>query len=125
MTDLGMLYFFLGIEVKQTSTGIFLPQQKYIQQLLEKAKMADCKTVSTPIVPSDVKSEISTEYCDVSFYKMLVGSLQYLTITRPDIAFAVNSVCQDMQKPTVVHYQMVKRILRCLKGTIDIGHCWD
>lgn len=59
---------------------------------------------------------------DVTIYRMLVGSLQYLNFTRPDISFSVNTVCQSMQQPKLRHFQMVKRILRYLKVTINVGH---
>lgn len=124
MIDMGLVHYFLGIEFTQTFKGLFLSQHRYIQQLLSKAKMTDCKPVSTPITAYYLKIEDDREFTDVSFYsfyRMLVGSLQYLTITRPDICYVVNTVCQHMQKPSFVHYQMVKRILRYHKDTIDIG----
>lgn len=71
--------------------------------------MSTCKPISTPIVVQEHKAKTVADFADVSFYRMIVGSLQYQTITRPDISFVVNTVY--MQKPNVDHLQMVKRIL--------------
>lgn len=92
MTDLRSVHYFLGIKMTHTSQGMFLSQQRYTHKLLEKAKMTDCKLIQKSIVVFYPKSEVLEANPDVSYYKMLVGSLQYLTISRPDIAFAINSV---------------------------------
>lgn len=105
MTDLGLVTYFVGIEFMKTSKGLFSTQQRYIQELLEKAKMVDCKPLGTPIVAQDISSESAADYENVSFYRMLVGRLRYLTITRLDIFFAVNSVCQYLQKPSTYHFR--------------------
>lgn len=125
MSDLGFVHYLLGIEITPitpTPRGLFLSQQCYIQQLLDRAKVTDCKPISTPIVVSKTKTEVVADYADPSHYRMLVGSLQYLTITRPDIAYAANDACQHMQTPNVEHFQMMKRILSYLKATITVGH---
>ncbi|XP_048431488.1 uncharacterized mitochondrial protein AtMg00810-like [Pyrus x bretschneideri] len=123
LKDLGRLSYFLGLQISYQSNGdIFVNQSKYINDLLHKAGMDSCKPSATPCKPHD--SLLLTEGMSLTnptFYRSIVGSLQYLTFTRPDIAFAVNSVCQFMKAPTDVHFGVVKRILRYLKGTMQYG----
>lgn len=122
LKDLGSLNFFLGIEVSQTPDGMLLSQQKYIKDVLLRAKMDDCKPIATPMSSSTrLSSRVDEVFPDPSLYRSTVGALQYLTITRPDISFAVNKVCQYMQSPTQLHWVAVKRILRYLKDTISHG----
>ncbi|XP_035541937.1 uncharacterized mitochondrial protein AtMg00810-like [Juglans regia] len=94
----------------------------YIVDLLTRAGMHESKPLSTPM-PSkgEQKSGAHELFPDVRTYRSLVGGLQYLTFTRPDISYSVNYVCQFMQTPTVGHFQLVKRILRYLQGTATLG----
>jgi histone deacetylase 1/2 len=122
--DLGRLGFFLGIEVKHQQDGLHLSQQKYITDLLAKTNMTQAKTVSTPMASSEKLSRhvgvpLSAE--EMTRYRSTVGALQYLTLTRPDISFSVNKVCQFLSAPTDVHWSAVKRILRYLKFTMSYG----
>lgn len=120
--DLGSLHYFLGVEVIPTSTGLFLSQHKYIVDLLERTKMTDAKAVLTPLSTSiALTKDDSSPNTDATFYRSTIGSLQYLSMTRPDIAFPVNKLAQFMQKPTTTHLTALKRILRYLKGTIFHG----
>lgn len=119
LKDMGPLHFFLGIHINQTSAGLTMNQSGYLNAILKRAHMADAAPISTP---ADSQSRLTIDgdpFSDPRLYRQIVGSLQYATITRPDIAFAVNRVCQYMHKPTIIHWQAVKRILRYLKGTID------
>ncbi|GJY60111.1 retrovirus-related pol polyprotein from transposon TNT 1-94 [Tanacetum coccineum] len=95
MSDLGRLHYFLGIEVVQSDAGIFISQRKYMQEILKKFRMKDCNPVSTPVEPGVklVKDENGRDV-DSTLYKQIVGSLMYLTATRPDIMYAVNLVCR-------------------------------
>ncbi|WOH15951.1 hypothetical protein DCAR_0935499 [Daucus carota subsp. sativus] len=89
--DLGPLNYFLGIQVQKYKDGIFLSQSKYITDLLHNTNMADCKPVSTPMSIKPTTSVVGAAlYPDVTHYRQIVGTLQYITLTRPDIAFAVN-----------------------------------
>ncbi|KAI5348760.1 hypothetical protein L3X38_001647 [Prunus dulcis] len=123
LKDLGLLTYFLGLQISYPSSGgIFVNQYKYAKELVAKAGMTQCKACSTPCKPySQVLSTDGELLKDPTLYRRLVGALQYLTFTRPDIAFAVNSVCQYMTAPTDSHFFQVKRILRYLQGTLQYG----
>jgi Reverse transcriptase (RNA-dependent DNA polymerase) len=122
--DLGQLNFFLGIEVHTNDRGLLLTQTGYIQSLLERAKMKEAKAAKTPMAVSPTLSKTEGACMeDPYLFRNIVGALQYVTITRPDIAFAVNRVSQFMHNPSDVHWSTVKRILRYLKGTDQLGLC--
>ena len=122
ITDLGSLHYFLGIQITHTSTGLFLSQSKYVEDLLLKSEMVDAKPCDTPCLPYHrLLKEDGEPYPNPTVYRSIVGALQYLTFTRPDIAFSVHQVCQFMQNPMVSHFTAVKRILRYLKGTLHVG----
>ena len=121
MKDLGPVHYFLGIQIKTHPSGLFLSQTKYAEQILNNAGMLDCKPMSTPL-PLKLNSSVSTaKYPDPSDFRSIVGALQYLTLTRPDISYAVNIVCQRMHEPTLADFDLLKRVLRYVKGTIFHG----
>ncbi|KAI3500548.1 hypothetical protein L1887_36372 [Cichorium endivia] len=119
--DLGKLSYFLGLEATYTDDGLFLTQAKYAHDILTRAGLLESKPTSTPLSPSDQLLTIGDQFSDPTLYRSLVGALQYLTITRPDLSYAVNQVSQFLQSPTVDHFQAVKRILRYVKGTLSFG----
>jgi hypothetical protein len=120
--DLGDLHFFLGVEVLKLKSGLLLSQRRYIMDLLKKTNMLEAKPITSPMSSSTVLSAfIGDPMEDPSLYRSTVGSLQYLSLTRPDLGFAVNRVCQFMHRPTTLHWQAVKRILRYLKHTVSHG----
>ncbi|PKU64979.1 Retrovirus-related Pol polyprotein from transposon TNT 1-94 [Dendrobium catenatum] len=122
MRKLGNLSQFLGITTVTTEAGLILHQQRFAHIILERAGMLNCKPVSTPICTKD--PTLSTEsaiFSNPLLYHQLVGSLQYLTLTRPDIAYAVNRACQFMHQPTNYHFHLLKRILRFIKGSLNTG----
>jgi histone deacetylase 1/2 len=124
LKDLGDLHFFLGIEVKRTSDSLVLSQQRYATDVVKRANMWNCRPVDTPISASEKLSLTDGDKLgedDSTKYRSVVGALQYLTLTRPDLSFAVNKVCQFLHSPTTVHWSAVKRILRYVKGTLDVG----
>lgn len=124
LKDLGELHYFLGIEVSKINNGILLSQSKYSNDILKRTGMVNCKPCSTPMVITEKLSAyegtaLSAE--DATRFRSIVGALQYLTLTRPDIAFAVNKVCQFLHKPTTIHWKAVKRILRYIRFTVALG----
>uniref|UniRef100_A0A2N9HUX6 Reverse transcriptase Ty1/copia-type domain-containing protein n=1 Tax=Fagus sylvatica TaxID=28930 RepID=A0A2N9HUX6_FAGSY len=120
--NLGPLKFFLGIEVIPNAHGVILSQQRYIKDILTRTKMLEAKLITTPMASSTTLSVHDGEpFPDHILFRSTVGALQYLSITRPDIAFVVNKLSQFMHKPTLTHWQAVKRLLRYLKDTIQFG----
>lgn len=122
LKDLDELDYFLGIEVTRTAAGINLMQRKYIRDILQRTNMLDAKLVATPL-PSSPKLTInsSSSPTNAAEYRSVVNSLQYLSFTRPDIAYTVNRLSQFMHSPTADHWQAVKRVLRYLVGTSTHG----
>nr|XP_028955049.1 uncharacterized protein LOC114823790 [Malus domestica] len=122
LKDLGKLHYFLGIKVSYLSNGIHLSQNKYTLELLQRGDLLECKPCSTPIAAkTQLSAHTGAPLSDPSLYRQLVGSLQYLTLTRPDISFDVQNVSQFMGHPTTAHMEAVKRILRYLKGSLGMG----
>ncbi|XP_020114487.1 uncharacterized protein LOC109728471 isoform X3 [Ananas comosus] len=122
MKDLGPLHYFLGIEVHRSPSGLHLSQQKYAHQLLQRHGFLDSKPVSTPLSPTSRLSSHEGHLLEDPYtYRQIVGALQYLTFTRPDISYAVNSVAQYLHAPREPHMQAVKRILRYIRGTLTYG----
>ena len=106
LKDLGDLHFFLGTEVKRGRDGLILTQERYAMDILKRSGMQLCKPVDTPLSPSEKLSIVSGNKLgadDSTKYRSMVGALQYLTLTRPDIAFTVKKVCQFLHAPTTVH----------------------
>jgi hypothetical protein len=104
MTDLGIMKYFLGIEVDQSTKGIFICQKKYAADIIKIFCMEECNPTETPI-PLDTKLSKKDEgpIVDPTLYKSLVGSLLYLTTTRPDIMYAANLVSRYMESPKDSH----------------------
>jgi hypothetical protein len=124
LKDLRDLHYFLGIEVTKVKDGILLTQQKYATELLQRVGMISCKPVLTPLSISEKLSAYAGDLLgpiDATNYRSIVGGLQYLTLTRPDISFSVNKICQFLHTPTTVHLTATKRILRYVHGTTDLG----
>ncbi|KAG8499828.1 hypothetical protein CXB51_006266 [Gossypium anomalum] len=122
MTDLGVMTYFLGMEVKQLQQGIFISQCVFASKILKKFCMTNCKSVSTPVVQGEKLSRNEyEEKVDEKEYRSLVGCLLYLTATRPDIMYGVSLLSRFMNCCTVVHFKEAKRILRYIKGTLSHG----
>lgn len=117
LEDLDNLHYFLGLQIHRNTAGLTLSQEKYIQNILHCSNMTEASPISTPADPSTRLSHQGEPFYDPKLFRQIVGSLQYATITCPDIAYAVNRVCQYMHSPTTLHWQATKRILRYLKGT--------
>ena len=124
--DLGKLKYFLGIEIAQSSSGVVLSQRKYALDILEETGMLDCKPVDTPMDPNvKLVPGQGESFGDPGRYRRLVGKLNYLTITRPDISFPVSVVSQFLQSPCDSHWDAVIRILRYIKSTPGQGVLYE
>ncbi|KAM0040746.1 putative RNA-directed DNA polymerase [Helianthus debilis subsp. tardiflorus] len=122
MKDLGRLSHFLGLELTYVGDSLLLHQTKYASDLLSKFKMAVCKRAATPMECNPkLYLEQGRELDDPTEYRKLVGSLIYLTLTRPDLSFSVGVLSRFMQCPRNPHMIAMKRVLRYIKGTVEQG----
>ncbi|PKU66893.1 Retrovirus-related Pol polyprotein from transposon TNT 1-94 [Dendrobium catenatum] len=117
LKELGPISFFLGIQVLHKPKGYFLHQSQYAQEILQSAGLTDCQPSQTPIALKLILSYNKFLDSDPKRYRQIAGSLQYLTITRPDIAYTTNRICQRMHSPTEQDFNTLKRLLRYIKGT--------
>lgn len=115
MKDRGPIHHFLGIEFTTTTKGLHLSQSHYVHSILERTNMLDYKPMSTPLEVKTKGLNNTLPYGDTTHYRGVVGALQYLTLTRPDLTYSVNYVSQFMHAPTQAHFKMVRRILRYIK----------
>lgn len=113
LKDIGNAHYFLGIEIVRYCTCMFLSQRKYVQDLLEQFEMINCSTCPTPMLSNkQFLGEEDEELKNPTVFRKLIGALQYVTNTRPDICFAVNRLSRYLSKPSVQHWAATKRILR-------------
>lgn len=119
---LGSLSYFLGLEANIANGNLLITQRKYSMGLLQRFGLVESKPMATHEALGKHLSKDGGElFDDPQRYRSLVGALQYLTLSRPDIAHAVNQVCKYMQHPTADHWKAAKRILRYIKGTLHMG----
>ncbi|GJS14446.1 putative ribonuclease H-like domain-containing protein [Tanacetum coccineum] len=122
MSSMGELTFFLGLQVKQNKEGIFISQDKYVAEILKKFDLVSVKTAITPMETKVAltKDEEAVDV-DVHLYRSMIGSLMYLTASRPDIMFAVCACSRFQVTPKTSHLNAVKRIFKYLKGKPNLG----
>lgn len=122
MSDLGIMTYFLGLEVRQMKQGIHICQQKYIRDILKGFNMELCKSMAT-LMNVSIKFQVKDDsgLADATKYRRLVGKFIYLTQLRPDITYIVGVLSRYMSKPTNLHFSACKRVLRYLAGTINFG----
>lgn len=127
MKHLEELLHFLGIdEVRRYSIGIFLSQTKYANDILAKTSMLGCKPCGSPCsYKSGSSATQSPLLSDPTSYRRITGALQYLTLTRPDLLFAVNLACQHMHQPTEANFVALKHFLRYIKGTLSHAYFYS
>nr|GEU46137.1 hypothetical protein [Tanacetum cinerariifolium] len=112
MTDLGPLNYFLGISATHTTAGIFLSQTKYATEILERVQMLKCNPCRTPVDTEKKLGPEGSPVTDPTLYRSLVGALQYLTFTRPDLSNALQQLCLDMHDPREPHLNAMKHVIR-------------
>jgi hypothetical protein len=122
MKDLGELHYCLGLEVWTNAGQTFFCQSKYIIEILKRFKMDQCKSSSVPMQKNvKLSCDDGLKEVNATVYRQMVGSLNYLTTTRPDISYFVSFLSQFMEKPHEIHWNVEKAVLRYLKGTLDYG----
>ncbi|KAL5569251.1 hypothetical protein UlMin_025826 [Ulmus minor] len=122
LKDLGSLKYFLGLEIAKSAKGIVLSQRHYTLQLLEDTGYLACKPASVPMDPKVQLSAVTGDLLtDISQYRRLIGRLLYLTLSRPDITFAVHKLSQFMAQPRLPHLKAVHHLLRYLKSNPGQG----
>jgi len=109
MTDLGEMNYFLGMEIYQCDAGVFISQRKYALEILKKSHMEKCKPVDTPLVVNEKLSlNDANDKVDAAVYRSLIGSLLYLSATRPDIMYAASLLSRFMHSPRQAHHNAAK-----------------
>ncbi|GJQ94955.1 putative ribonuclease H-like domain-containing protein [Tanacetum coccineum] len=122
MSSMGELIFFLGLQVKQKTDGIFISQDKYVADMLKKFDLTSVKTAITPMeTKMALTKDEEADEVDVHLYRSMIGSLMYLTASRPDIMFAVCACSRFQVTPKTSHLNVVKRIFKYLKGKPNLG----
>ncbi|GJQ89925.1 putative ribonuclease H-like domain-containing protein [Tanacetum coccineum] len=122
MSAMGEMNFFLGLQVKQLPDGIFISQDKYVKDMLTKFDMESVRTATTPYEAAKTKLKDETDPpVNVHLYRSMIGSLMYLTASRPDIMFAVSACSRHQVTPLTSHLNAVKKIFKYLKGQPKLG----
>ncbi|GJR71893.1 retrovirus-related pol polyprotein from transposon TNT 1-94 [Tanacetum coccineum] len=122
MSMMGQISFFLGLQISQNPRGIFINQSKYANEILKKFDLHKSDPVDTPMVErTKLDEDLSGIPVDQTQYRSMIGSLMYLTASRPDLVFAVCMCARYQSKPTKKHLEAVKRVFRYLQGSINIG----
>uniref|UniRef100_A0A803Q722 Reverse transcriptase Ty1/copia-type domain-containing protein n=1 Tax=Cannabis sativa TaxID=3483 RepID=A0A803Q722_CANSA len=122
LKSLGYVSYFLGFEAYRNASGIYLIQSKYAADLLNRTNFEDAKECNTPmILANKLSQDDSPNFDKPEIYRSSIGALQYLTLTRPDIAYSVNKLSQYLKFPTVNQWNARKRILRYIIGTPHLG----
>ncbi|XP_066341683.1 uncharacterized mitochondrial protein AtMg00810-like [Miscanthus floridulus] len=122
MSDLGLLRYYLGLEVKQSESGITICQSSYAAKILEGAGLTGCNPSHTPMESRlKLSKSSSAPAVDPTSYRSIVGSLRYLMNSRPDLAYSVGYLSRFMESPTAEHMVAIKRVLRYIAGTLHYG----
>ncbi|GJU97648.1 retrovirus-related pol polyprotein from transposon TNT 1-94 [Tanacetum coccineum] len=122
MSMMGQISFFLGLQISQNPRGIFINQSKYANEILKKFDLHKSDPVDTPMVErTKLDEDLSGTPVDQTKYRSMIGSLMYLTASRPDLVFAMCMCARYQSRPTKKHLEAVKRVFRYLQGTINMG----
>ncbi|GKB12272.1 hypothetical protein Tco_0846195 [Tanacetum coccineum] len=126
MSMMGQMPFFLGLQISQSPRGIFLNQSKYASEIIKKYGLLNSDSVDTPMVEKNkLDEDLQGKPVDATLYRGMIGSLMYLTSSRPDLIYAACLYARYQAKPTGKHLNAVKWIFQYLKGTINMGLCWS
>nr|GEV88818.1 hypothetical protein [Tanacetum cinerariifolium] len=122
MSMMGQMSFFLGLQISQSPRGIFINQSKYASEIVKKYGLTSIDSVDTPMIENKkLDKDLQGKPVDATLYRGMIGSLMYLTASRPDLIYVVCLCARYQAKPTEKHLQVVKRIFRYLKGTINMS----
>ncbi|KAJ7517344.1 hypothetical protein O6H91_21G019800 [Diphasiastrum complanatum] len=123
MQDLGEMHYILGLEIDFYENHVFICQSRYAHSMLKKFHMENSKSIDTPMeqIVKDPNKGDERSFEDITLFRSLVGSLIWLTITRPDLSFCVHKLSQFMQDPKIHHWKMAKRLLRYVSSSCDYG----
>nr|GEZ30461.1 copia protein [Tanacetum cinerariifolium]GEZ30480.1 copia protein [Tanacetum cinerariifolium] len=125
MAMMGKISFFLGLQISQSPRGIFINQSKYALESFKKYNFESCDPVDTPMVnKSKLDEDKEGKVVDPSHYRGMIGTLIYLTASRPDLQFSICMCARYPARPTEKHLHAVKRIFRYLRGNINRGLCY-
>lgn len=122
LKDLGSFHYFLGFQITRSQFGLTLKLSKYASDVLHRFHMENAKPTTTPCCPSvRMVPHDGASLFNPTNYRNMVGAIQYLTFTRPDLAFSVHQLCQFMNSPTTTHLEVAKRVLRYIRGILHHG----
>jgi hypothetical protein len=122
MSMIGELSFFLGLQIKQLKDGIFISQSKYLKDMLKKFGLENAKPIKTPMATNGhLDLDEGGTMVDQKLFRSIIGSLLYIVASRPDVMFSVCMCARFQASPREIHLKAVKRILRYLKYTPNIG----
>ncbi|XP_031099802.1 uncharacterized protein LOC116004000 [Ipomoea triloba] len=122
MSMVGELSYFLGLQVKKSENGIFVSQSKYARNLVKRFRMNESKVVRTPVPTTErISKDSEGKKVEQTLYRSMIGGLLYLTASRPDLSFGVGICARYQANPMETHLKAVKRIIKYVKGTIDLG----
>ncbi|KAJ0613443.1 putative RNA-directed DNA polymerase [Helianthus annuus] len=122
MSAMGEMNFFLGLQVQQMESGIFIHQTKYVSDILSRFQMSEATPIGTPLPQNHrITPDLKGESVNSSLYRAMIGSLMYLTASRPKIMYPTCLLARYQANPTTSHLAAVKRIFRFLKGCLDTG----
>ena len=117
MSMMGELTYFVGLQIKQSDKVIFISESKYVSNMLKKFELTSCSAMKTPIAPAlTLDKDSNGKYANVTLYRGMIGSLLYLTASRPNIMYTICLCAQYQDDPKESHLIVVKQIFRYLKG---------
>ncbi|XP_019171989.1 PREDICTED: uncharacterized protein LOC109167429 [Ipomoea nil] len=122
MSMVGELNYFIGLQIRQQDNGIFISQSKYAKNLVKRFGLEEIKVVRTPVLTTErISKDLEGKKVEQTLYRSMIGGLLYLTASRPDLSFGVGICARYQANPTEQHLKAVKRIIKYVKRTTDLG----